>query len=100
MGDVNMCSTKWKNEDFKLKTVAQELIGTLAQCGLTQVELGHTYLADRLNVMGQPIESSLDHIYISAELEDYVTFTILLIYNSACTKEFLINTYIHTYIRT
>ena len=68
-----MCASKWNDADFKLKTVAEELKGTLAQCGLINVELGHTYLPDRLSDAGLPIQSSLDHIYRSVELEDNTT---------------------------
>ena len=62
IGDVNLCSFKWNDSDFKLKTIAEEIKGTLAQCGMINVELGHMYLADRLSDEGLPIQSSLDHI--------------------------------------
>ena len=35
------------------------------------VPLGHTYQADRLSDNGDPIVSSIDHIYLSANLENY-----------------------------
>ena len=41
----------------------------MAQCGLVNQEIGNTYLADRLNLDGSVIQSALDHIYISTELE-------------------------------
>ena len=44
--------------------------GTLAQCGMEHIELGFTYLADRIGESGNPIQSSLDHIYRSVELEE------------------------------
>ena len=47
MGDVNLCSSKWNEADFKLKTIAEEIKSTLAQCGMENIELGPTYLADR-----------------------------------------------------
>ena len=34
------------------------------------IDLGFTYLADRTSVDGKPIESALDHIYRSVNLED------------------------------
>ena len=43
LGDANMCTSKWNNVDFKLKLVAEEIKGTLAQCGLENYDLGHTY---------------------------------------------------------
>ena len=64
MGDANICTSKWNNPDFKHKSVAEEIKGTLAQCCLLNVELGHTYLADRLNEHGLSIQSSLDHIFL------------------------------------
>ena len=69
LGDANLCASKWNEHDFTLKIVAEELKSTLAQCGMINVELGHTYLADRMTEAGQPIQSSLDHIYRSDELD-------------------------------
>ena len=40
LGDANQCSSKWNEPDFKLKLVAEELKGTLAQCGIINLELG------------------------------------------------------------
>ena len=73
LGDANLCSTKWNDHDFKLKIVAEEIKSTLAQCGMVNIELGHTYLADRMSKEGLPIQSSLDHIYMSDELRNCVT---------------------------
>ena len=39
------------------------------ECGLEIKDMGHTYLADRLSEQGELIESALDHIYVSAEIE-------------------------------
>ena len=63
-----------RNQDecnFKLKSIADEIKGSLAQSGMFSVPLGHTYQADRLSDNGDPIVSSIDHIYLSANLEDY-----------------------------
>ena len=60
-GDANLCADKWSESDFNLSYLSDELIGTLSQCGLLIVNLGKTYLADRLNSDGLIIESALDH---------------------------------------
>ena len=70
LGDKNLCAAKWNEPDFKSNQMADEVKSTLAQCGLKIIDLGHTYLADRLSEDGLPIQSSLDHIYQSIELED------------------------------
>ena len=49
--------------------MSDELIGTLSQCGLEIVNIGKTYLADRLSDEGLIIESAIDHTYISTELK-------------------------------
>ena len=72
MGDMNLCSTKWMESDFTWKKIAEEVQGTLINCGLKTVDLGLTYLADRLNEMCNTIESALDHMYISEEFENSV----------------------------
>ena len=68
MGDANVCSSKWDECNFKLKSIADEIKGSLAQSGMFSVPLGHTYQADRLSDNGDPIVSSIDHIYLSANL--------------------------------
>lgn len=50
------------------KDVANELIGTLSMSGMKAIDLGMTYLTDRLPSSGDIIESALDHIYIIEEL--------------------------------
>ena len=45
------------------------LVPCLAQCGLKMVNLGYTYLADRLTPEGKTIETALDHIYMSNKTE-------------------------------
>ena len=44
MGDTNVCSTRWNEGNFKLKAIAEEIKGTLAQCGMEHIELGYTLL--------------------------------------------------------
>ena len=70
LGDANLCTNKWDNEDYKLKQLSNELKGTLAQGGLKIEDIGYTYLADRLTLEGKIIESALDHIYTRLENED------------------------------
>ena len=72
-GDANLCSEKWQQSDFLLCYLSDELIGTLAQCGIENVKLGNTYLADRLSNDRLIIESALDHTYISSELKSKST---------------------------
>ena len=48
MSDAKVCSSRWNGEDFKLMAIAEEIKGTLAQSGLANIELGFTYLADRM----------------------------------------------------
>ena len=70
MGDANLCSERWDSPNFKHKQIADELKETLTQCGLTVLNLGKTYLADRLNPDGNEIESCLDHIYASETIKN------------------------------
>jgi len=53
--------------------LATELKSGLAQCGLEKVELGKTYMTDRLWKDGTIIESALDHIYVSLDRNTKVT---------------------------
>ena len=52
LGDVNLCTTKWKNEDFTYKTVANILINTLTQQGLEVRDVGPTYYSDHIQRNG------------------------------------------------
>ena len=45
--------------------MAAELQSTIAQCGMIRIDVGKTYMADRLRSDGSVIESALDHIYVS-----------------------------------
>ena len=59
---------------------------------INHVNLGNTYLADRLNYDGSTIESSLDHTYLSANLVNNV-LKVLFVYSNciplACSPVFL-----------
>ena len=72
MGDANLCTQRWDSPSFKYKRIADELRETLTQCGITQIELGPTYLADRLSDDGSEIESCIDHAYVSKDLANKV----------------------------
>ena len=63
MGDVNLCSLKWKDPDYNLYYIAEELLWTRAQCGLISLNIGNKNLAGRLNEQGELIESAIDHVY-------------------------------------
>ena len=95
-GDANLCALKWLEADYNLGYLADELLGTLSLCGLENVELGNTYLADRLTDEGMTIESALDHTYLSAELKKSTKVNKL---DTSSTDHLPIvaNTYIHTY---
>ena len=43
MGDMNICTTKWNEPDFKSKRLADEIKATIAQCGMTNIELTSYY---------------------------------------------------------
>ena len=64
LGDANLCYIKWHNPDIDHMKIAEELQDTKTQCGLVNIELVETYMADRLNKEEQHITSALDHIYI------------------------------------
>ena len=66
-GDANLCSTKWQEDGYGLSYISNELLSTLAMCGMEIVDVGNTYLADRLTSNGELIESAIDHVYHSVE---------------------------------
>ena len=78
MGDMNLCSEKWKEINYIYKNIANILINTLEQCGLNERKLGTTFTADGLNKNGDVVMSSLDHIYVSSDLERKTTTKKLL----------------------
>jgi hypothetical protein len=67
MGDAKLCALKWYEEEYRLFNLAAELKSSLAQCELDNLEIGKTYMADRLRNDGTVIESALGHIYINHE---------------------------------
>ena len=68
LGDANLCALRWEYPEFGQHLIAEEILGTLAQCGLTNINLGVTYQADRLSEQGDIIEGALDHAYISNDI--------------------------------
>lgn len=78
LGDMNLCSDKWKEDNFLYKNIASALIDTLEQCGLKERKLGNTFTADGVNKNGNTVSSSLDHIYLSEDLERKTTTSKLL----------------------
>ena len=65
MGDANLCSLKWKDEDFLHKSIADPILKIIEQCGLKEAQLGKTYLGDHVQSNGEIAESGLDHIYVT-----------------------------------
>ena len=63
---------KWEEIDYPHKEIAHELTGALAMSGMQVMDIGMTYLADRLTQDGDIIESALDHIYVSTELANEI----------------------------
>ena len=55
LGDANICAIKWDDPITKLTETAEELKSSLALCGLTNIAIGNTYLADRLDTQGNTI---------------------------------------------
>ena len=72
VGDANLCSQKWRDPNYTHKLLANFLIDTLDQCGLTQKNVGETYMANNTQANGQVATSAIDHIYCSAVFEDSV----------------------------
>ena len=68
LGDANLCSLRWDSPDFQHKRISNELRETVAQCGMSHMDLGVTYTADRLDELGCEITSAIDHLYVSEEL--------------------------------
>ena len=59
MGDANLCSAKWKDPKFLHRKIANQLIGCLEHCDLTQGDVGVTFESDHVQAIGQTSSSSL-----------------------------------------
>jgi hypothetical protein len=53
--------------------LAADLKSSLAQCGLENLEMGKTYITDRLRNDGTVIDSALDYIYVSHDQNTKIT---------------------------
>ena len=53
MGDANLCLVKWKEEDFDYPRLANKIQKILSQCGMINIDLGFTYMADRVREDGK-----------------------------------------------
>ena len=62
LGDANLCSIKWKDDSIIQKIVAAILKNSLEQSGLTNADIGITYMSDHAQTNGQIAESALDHV--------------------------------------
>jgi hypothetical protein len=72
MGDANLCSRKWGQDDYDKKSISQPLLDCLAQNGLEVQKIGNTYQADHASQDGTVAESALDHAYTSETIRDCV----------------------------
>ena len=70
LGDANMCLRKWKEQVFKNKIIEEELQDILNQCGLVNIDMGDTYLENRLVKDCMTIISAIDHLYVSQSMRD------------------------------
>ena len=99
MGDMNLCSDKWKEDNFLYKNISSILIETLDQCGLNERKLGTTFTADGLSKAGSVVTSAIDHIYVSDDLEKKKICGIIAYLNSEycnCISHLLcLSTFIH-----
>ena len=68
MGDANLCSAKWKDPKFLHRKIANQLIGCLEHCDLTQGDVGVTFESDHVQASGPTSESELDHVYLSNKI--------------------------------
>ena len=57
MGDANLCSAKWKDPKFLHRKIANQLIGCLEHCDLTQGDVGVTFESDHVQANGLTSES-------------------------------------------
>ena len=71
LGDANLCTEKWSEENYIRKSVAQPLIQCLNQNGMDINEVGVTFQADHSS-NGRVAESALDHAYTSTTIKNNV----------------------------
>ena len=46
MGDFNLCTRKWYEKGYRLKTISELWLSATSLCGLQLLELGDTYFPD------------------------------------------------------
>ena len=63
IGDVNLCSKKWDDQNYAHKTLADRWREGMARSGIELLELGSTYFSNHASQAGVFAESALDHIY-------------------------------------
>lgn len=63
LGDINLCSNKWNNNNYPQKALADKWRAGVANCGVELLELGSTYFSNHANKAGTFAESALDHLY-------------------------------------
>ena len=73
MGDANLCSKKWNEDNFTHKKMANQLISTLDSCGLQNIPIGPTFIMDHHQTDGTITESWLDHVYHSEQLKPEIS---------------------------
>ena len=70
IGDLNLCSLKWRKQDYVHKAMADGWINAMDRNGMESIDTGVTYTADQMLKDGSIPQSSLDHIYLSQNLRD------------------------------
>ena len=62
LGDANLCALRWEYPEFGHHLIAEEILGTLAQCGLTNINISF-YLRDHNKYIHTYIKAmSVGHI--------------------------------------
>ena len=72
MGDANLCSNKWLNDDYDRKNIANPLLQCLDRNGLEVQNVGVTYQADHVSTDGSLPQSAIDHVYSSVSIREAV----------------------------
>ena len=81
MGDMNLCSQKWNDTNYRYKSLSQPLQDCLAECGLESQDVGLTYFADHASRNGNYARSALDHVYVSQTITKRTTQHSMYTYN-------------------
>ena len=65
LGDMNLCTKKWDDNNFRYKSLSVPLRSTLTANNLNIADLELTWFADHAGPDGEFASSALDHIYFS-----------------------------------